>query len=284
MDPEELVAILTAFTATQNQLLIILELYMNDHKRIEYESSHTRHQIRQLAFFRLVHESDLCCRESTRMDRRCFTILCTLLKSIGGLSGTEVVDVEEMVALFLHVIAHDVKNRVMSRHFARSGETISRHFNSVLHAVLRLHEVLLKKPEPITSSCTDARWKWFEVPIIHLNKCLSVKSFLGIIKQMNFVLIVSTQNCLGALDGTYIKVNVSVVDRPRYRTRKGEIATNVLAACDTNGEFTFVFPGWEGSAADSRVLRDAISRPTGLKVPKGKEPHIISFITITLFG
>ncbi|OMO94077.1 hypothetical protein CCACVL1_06181 [Corchorus capsularis] len=34
--------------------------------------------------------------------------------------------------------------------------------------------------------------------------------------------------CLGALDGTYIKVHVDTVDRPRYRTGKGEIATNVL--------------------------------------------------------
>ncbi|CAL9000883.1 unnamed protein product [Prunus brigantina] len=34
-------------------------------------------------------------------------------------------------------------------------------------------------------------------------------------------------------------------------------------------KFVFVFPGWEGSASDSRVLRDAISRPTGLRVPTG---------------
>uniref|UniRef100_A0A9I9ECC3 Nuclease HARBI1 n=1 Tax=Cucumis melo TaxID=3656 RepID=A0A9I9ECC3_CUCME len=35
-------------------------------------------------------------------------------------------------------------------------------------------------------------------------------------------------NCLGALDETYIKVNVPAGDRPTFRTRKGEIATNVL--------------------------------------------------------
>lgn len=34
--------------------------------------------------------------------------------------------------------------------------------------------------------------------------------------------------------------------------------------------FTFVLPGWEGSAADGRVLRDAITRRNGLKVPSGK--------------
>jgi hypothetical protein len=30
--------------------------------------------------------------------------------------------------------------------------------------------------------------------------------------------------------------------------------------------FIYVLVGWEGSALDSRVLRDAISRPNGLKV------------------
>ncbi|KAM1056624.1 hypothetical protein ACFX2J_029803 [Malus domestica] len=34
-------------------------------------------------------------------------------------------------------------------------------------------------------------------------------------------------------------------------------------------QFIYVFPGWEGSASDSRVLHDAISRPNGFKVPAG---------------
>ncbi|XP_047961603.1 uncharacterized protein LOC125206385 [Salvia hispanica] len=33
-------------------------------------------------------------------------------------------------------------------------------------------------------------------------------------------------------------------------------------------QFMYVLPGWEGSAGDSRVLRDAVSRPNGLKVPQ----------------
>ncbi|KAA0035868.1 retrotransposon protein [Cucumis melo var. makuwa] len=108
----------------------------------------------------------------------------------------------------------------------------------VLLAVIRLHEELLKKPQPVPNECTDQRWRWFK-------------------------------NCLGALDGTYIKVNVPASDRARYRTRKGEVATNVLGVCDTKGDFVYVLAGWEGSAADSRILCDALSRPNGLKVPKG---------------
>lgn len=36
-------------------------------------------------------------------------------------------------------------------------------------------------------------------------------------------------------------------------------------------QFIYVLAGWEGSAANARVLRDALSRPNGLKVPRGKE-------------
>ena len=58
--------------------------------------------------------------------------------------------------------------------------------------------------------------------------------------------------------------------KPRYRSRKNEIATNVLGVCSQDIQFIYVLPGWEGSAADSRVLRDAISRRHGLRVPHGE--------------
>ncbi|KAA0033800.1 putative nuclease HARBI1 [Cucumis melo var. makuwa] len=43
------------------------------------------------------------------------------------------------------------------------------------------------------------------------------------------------QNCLGALDGTYTKVNMMASDRSRYKTRKGEVATNVLRTEQSEG-------------------------------------------------
>ena len=33
---------------------------------------------------------------------------------------------------------------------------------------------------------------------------------------------------------------------------------------------SLVLPGWEGSATDGQVLRDAVSRKHGLVVPRGK--------------
>ncbi|GKE30409.1 ALP1-like protein, partial [Tanacetum coccineum] len=64
----------------------------------------------------------------------------------------------------------------------------------------------------------------------------------------------------GALDGTYIMCLVPLEDKPRYRTRKGEIATNVLGVYSQDMKFIFVLPGWEGSTANGRVLRDALDR------------------------
>ncbi|TYK00771.1 putative nuclease HARBI1 [Cucumis melo var. makuwa] len=129
-----------------------------------------------------------------------------------------------MVAVFLHILAHDVKNRVVQREFLRSGKTISWHFNIVLLAVVHFHDVLLKKPQSV-----------------------------------------STVAQIPDGDGTHIKVNMMASDRPRYRTRKGEVATNVLGVCDMKVAFVFVLAGWEGSAVDSHILRDAISRLNSLK-------------------
>ena len=69
-----------------------------------------------------------------------------------------------------------------------------------------------------------------------------------------------------------------LADKPRYRNRKGEITTNVLGVCSQDGQFIYVLAGWEGSAADRRVLRDAISRRHGLRVPQGKIPQFVRLL------
>ena len=50
---------------------------------------------------------------------------------------------EEQLARFLHILAHNVKNRTVNFFFRRSGETISRHFHQVLRAVIQLENVFL---------------------------------------------------------------------------------------------------------------------------------------------
>ncbi|KAA0042481.1 putative nuclease HARBI1 [Cucumis melo var. makuwa] len=121
MDQQTILGVLIAFTLKQRKMLLTLELLMNDNKRLPQTPYDTRHRIRQLAYFRMIHEFDFVCRQSTHMDRQTFAILCHLLRIVAGLSSTEIVNVEEMVAMFLHVLAHDVKNRVIQQEFVQSG-------------------------------------------------------------------------------------------------------------------------------------------------------------------
>ncbi|KAL0292712.1 UNVERIFIED_CONTAM: hypothetical protein Scaly_2579500 [Sesamum calycinum] len=68
------------------------------------------------------------------------------------------------------------------------------------------------------------------------------------------------KDCVGAMDGTLVPAWVPQIDQNRYRSRKGRLAQNVLAICDFDMNFTYVYAGWEGSAADARVLNHAVSQ------------------------
>ncbi|KAL2897599.1 putative nuclease HARBI1, partial [Bienertia sinuspersici] len=180
--------------------------------------------------------NDRICKEQLRMDRRCFDKLCHVLVTRGGLVTTRNVTVLEVVAFFVHTLAHDLKNRTISVVFTRSGETVSRQFHIVLKAVMKIGKFYIKQLDSSVTYDGDSKWKWFE-------------------------------GSLGALDGTLIKKTVRVKDRPRYRDRKGDITTNVLVTCDPSLWFTYVLLG---SASDPRILGDALRRPNSLKVLKDK--------------
>ena len=122
-----------------------------------------QHQIDALN--RLVHGSDKHCHEQLRVNRHVFMKLCHLLKQ-RGLEDSRNVTLVERIAIFLWILSHHTKNRRTTFQFWRSGETISRHFNTVLLAVLRLHDVLWHHPQPIPANEADTRWKWFEVHVL----------------------------------------------------------------------------------------------------------------------
>ncbi|XP_042026216.1 uncharacterized protein LOC121773422 [Salvia splendens] len=70
------------------------------------------------------------------MDRNTFARLCYLLTERGGLHAGKVVGVEEQVAIFLGVLAHHKKNRIVRFEFWRSGATVSYYVNKVFGVVL----------------------------------------------------------------------------------------------------------------------------------------------------
>jgi len=74
---------------------------------------------------------------------------------------------------------------------------------------------------------------------------------------------------VGAIDGTHVPANVPVEIQGKFWGRKEGTIQNVLAAITFDLNFIYVLAGWEGSAHDSRVLGNALSRLSGLKIPEG---------------
>ena len=84
-------------------------------------------------------------RDVIRMGPSAFLQLCEKLRGTGRVKDSIRATVEEQVARFLHILAHNLKHRVISFFFHRSEETISRHFHDVLRAVISLaHEFLVQ--------------------------------------------------------------------------------------------------------------------------------------------
>ncbi|KAK1377379.1 Nuclease HARBI [Heracleum sosnowskyi] len=77
-------------------------------------------------------------------------------------------------------------------------------------------------------------------------------------------------DCVGAIDGTHVQASVPIKIQGKFRGRKDDTTQNVLAAITFDLKFSYVLAGWEGSARDSRVLNDALSRRDGLKIAEGK--------------
>ncbi|GLT30251.1 hypothetical protein SLA2020_050630 [Shorea laevis] len=70
------------------------------------------------------------------MSPRAFLQFCDILEREGGLQPTRRATIEEQVAKTLYILAKNAKNRSIQFWFRRSGETTSRHFHSVLRAII----------------------------------------------------------------------------------------------------------------------------------------------------
>jgi hypothetical protein len=67
-----------------------------------------------------------------------------------------------------------------------------------------------------------------------------------------------------------VRASVPKHKEASFRGRKSYATQNVMAAIDFNLRFTFVLAGWKGTTHDALVLRDALERENGLRVPEGK--------------
>ncbi|XP_040379426.1 protein ALP1-like isoform X1 [Oryza brachyantha] len=191
----------------------------------------------------LFNGTEANCVSELRMRKAIFHRLCGHLRSCGLLVDTLHVTVEEQVAMFMHVVGHKWSNRFVGFEFYQSGETVSRYFNAVLDSLVSISKELIylrsTETHPKITSSPGRFHPYFE-------------------------------GCIGALDGTHVPVCVPAHMQNRFWGRKSSPTQNVLAAVDFDLRFIYVLAGWEGLAHDSHVLQDALSRPSGLKIPEGK--------------
>ncbi|KAK5785457.1 hypothetical protein PVK06_040046 [Gossypium arboreum] len=75
-------------------------------------------------------------------------------------------------------------------------------------------------------------------------------------------------DCIGALDGTHVRASIPFYIQGGFRSRQGGTTQDVLAAITFDLKFSYVLVGWDGSAHDSRILSDALSRPIRLTISK----------------
>lgn len=85
--------------------------------------------------------------DQIRMTQECFVTYCKLLRGRGGLKDTMHMSVEEQIVLFLHTLGHNVRNQVIAFRFSQSQETVSRYWNAVLKATLKLYSTIVKQPD-----------------------------------------------------------------------------------------------------------------------------------------
>ncbi|KAH1190201.1 hypothetical protein GmHk_20G057821 [Glycine max] len=81
----------------------------------------------------------------------------------GGLVRTRNVLTTEAVAMFLHILAHNLKYRVVQFSYCRSKETISRQFNDVLREVMKVSKYYLNFQPCTLEGAKANKWRWFEV-------------------------------------------------------------------------------------------------------------------------
>ncbi|KAL7594771.1 hypothetical protein Lser_V15G29629 [Lactuca serriola] len=182
------------------------------------------------------------CLDNFRMEKHVFYKLCDILQAKGLLRHTNRIKIEEQLAIFMFIVGHNLRTRAVQELFKYSGETISRHFNNVLNAIISISLDFFQSPSS-------------EIPPEIRDDPRFYPYFM---------------DCVGAVNGAHFPVIVGVDEQGPFRNKHGVLSQSVLAACSFDMKFHYVLAGWEGSASDIRVLNSALTRQNKLKVPEGK--------------
>ncbi|KAK3189405.1 hypothetical protein Dsin_028966 [Dipteronia sinensis] len=203
-------------------------------------------------------------RPRYRMYPDVFRKLCSILREKTLLQNTRFICVEEMLATFLFIVGHNNRYCLVRDTFGQSHFTVSINFNKVLKALNAIAPDILAKPGSLPSKLRESTRFY---PYFKVNVCPMLLFFF--LFESKYKARDLFQDCIGGIDGTHIPAMITGRDISSYRNRHGIISQNVLATCNFDLEFMYVLSGWEGSARDSKLLTDALTRRrAALKVPQ----------------
>nr|XP_027099169.1 putative nuclease HARBI1 [Coffea arabica] len=148
----------------------------------------------------------------------------------------------------LVMVSHRHTQRVLQEQFNGSMETINRNVHKVLLGLCRFAATVIR-------------------PYDHNNvhpRIANSKHFYPWF-----------QGAVGALDGTHIPVCPPSEEQMAYTNRYGIHSQNVLAVCDFDMRFNYIYAGWEGSAHDARVLESALMPPSDFSIPPSGKYYLV---------
>ena len=152
------------------------------------------------------------------------------------------ISVEQQVACTLYYLADEGRSRKVSNAFGIGKSTASK-------IVRRVSKTISVHLAP----------KYSSLPICE-NKIVKL------VEQ--FYEAHGLPQCIGAIDGTYIRIKKTVSNPTDYINRKGIYGLNVQAAVDYKFCFFDVIVEWPGSVHDARVFSNSYLKLRDASIPK----------------
>jgi hypothetical protein len=148
-------------TAMYSLLMARLRVLECERPRISYGPMCIRDKERQKNLNIMYNYNDIECVNMLRMRRLPFFSLCNLLRDRKLLADNINSCVEEQVAMFLHIVGHNQRFRVVKQNWRRSIETVHRHFKDVLYAVGELRQEMIRPPSTQTPEKISNSQRWY---------------------------------------------------------------------------------------------------------------------------
>ena len=197
-----------------------------------------------------LQEDHAACLQLLRMSLDCFRTLCHKLETTYGLRPTLNVSIEESVAMFLRICGHNEVQRDVGLRFGRNQETVKRNFFEVLRATELLacdyiHTPRTQELHRIPDQLMDGKYWHF---------------FSGFV---------------GAMDGVHVCVKVKPELQGMYWNRHDRTSFNIMAICDLNMLFTYVWNGAPESCHDTVVLTMAQNNDPEFPLPPADKYYVV---------